>query len=61
MTTELAAALAAIKKLPGEDIMALAAWLRGQGRASLRERGANDSDIGPMRLDIDKLGDAPLG
>ncbi len=41
--------------------MALATWLRGQRGADLRGQGAKDKEIGPMRLDIDRLGDAPLG
>lgn len=61
ITKELAEALDKLRVLDGEDIMAVAAWLRGNGRAALRERGATDANIGGMRLDIDQLGDAPLG
>jgi len=61
MTKELVEALAKLKPLSGEDIMAVASWLRGEGRVALRDRGATDEQIGPMRLDIDRLGDAPLG
>lgn len=58
---ELNEALDKLRVLDGEDLMAIAYWLRGEGRAALRERGANDKNIGPMRMDIDNLGDAPLG
>lgn len=61
MNKELAEALEKLKVLGGEDIMAIAYWLRGEGRKALRERGATDTEIGPMRFDIDQMGDAPLG
>lgn len=61
MNKELAAALKALEALSGEDIMAIASWLRGEGRKALRERGATDELIGPMRCDIDRWDDAPLG
>lgn len=61
MSKELAEALEKLRALGGEDIMAIANWLRGQGRKALRERGATDKEIGPMRMDIDQMGDAPLG
>ncbi len=60
-STELKEALAALMKLGGEDMMAIVSWLRQSGRAELRARGATDEQIGPMRLDIDRFGDAPLG
>lgn len=58
---ELMEALAALRTLNGEDFMAIAAWLRQEGRAVLRDRGATDEQIGPARMDIDRFGDAPLG
>lgn len=61
MSKELAEALEKLRALGGEDIMAIACWLRGKGRKALRERGATDKEIGAMRLDIDQMGDAPLG
>lgn len=61
MSNELKEALKALQKLEGTDFMALASWLRGEGRQHLRERGASDNEIGPARLDIDCFGDAPLG
>lgn len=60
-TPELLQALMALRKLTGEDLMAIAAWLRQQGRTELRARGATDENIGPARMDIDRFGDAPLG
>ncbi|MDB5093426.1 MAG: hypothetical protein JWO85_1527 [Candidatus Eremiobacteraeota bacterium] len=58
---QLVAALAAIKNLGGEDFSAIASWMKGEGRKALRDRGATDNAIGGMRLDTDRLGDAPLG
>lgn len=58
---ELEEALDKLRVLEGEDFMAIASWMRQEGRAALRERGASDDNIGPCRLDIDKFGDAPLG
>jgi hypothetical protein len=58
---KLAEALDKLRALEGEDFMAVASWLRQEGRAALRERGASDDNIGPYRLDIDNFGDAPLG
>lgn len=57
---ELIEALTALKNLDGADFMAVASWLRQEGRSSLRARGATDDKIGPCRLDIDKFDDAPL-
>jgi hypothetical protein len=56
---ELAEALDKLRAIKGEDFMAVASWMRQEGRAALRERGASDDNIGPCRLDIDKFGDAP--
>ncbi|MBI5173322.1 MAG: hypothetical protein HY986_10565 [Candidatus Melainabacteria bacterium] len=61
VTRELADALSKLKELSGADIMAVASWLRGEGRKALRERGATDEQIGPARMDIDRFDDAPLG
>ena len=61
MNKELSEALDNLKALGGDDIMAIACWLRGEGRKALRDRGAIDKEIGPMRFDIDQMGDAPLG
>ncbi|GEM_PF-4073689 len=49
MNKELAEALEKLKALGGEDIMAIACWLRGEGRKALRERGATDKEIGVWR------------
>ena len=61
MSKELGEALDAMKKLDGADFMAIASWLRQEGRAMLRARGATDDKIGSCRLDIDRFDDAPLG
>lgn len=57
----LVAAAEAIKKLDAADYSAFKAWFEGKGRQALRDRGLTNSQIGGMRLDTDKLGDAPLG
>lgn len=58
---ELKQALKDIQKLKGEEVMALASWLKAEGRAKLKQQGATDSDIGAARFDIDRFGEAPLG
>ena len=58
---ELKQALKNIQKLKGEEVMALASWLKAEGRAKLKQQGATDSDIGAARFDIDRFGEAPLG
>ena len=58
---QLVEALQAMNKLKSEEFKAVVAWLRGNGRAALRAQGATDKQIGPLRLDIDRMGDAPLG
>jgi hypothetical protein len=58
---QLVAALSALRPLDGEDFMALASWAKGEGRKALRDRGATDAQIGAMRMDVDRMDDAPLG
>ncbi len=58
---ELKQALKDIQQLKGEEVMALASWLKAEGRAKLKQQGATDSDIGAARFDIDRFGEAPLG
>lgn len=58
---QLVAALTAIKDLGGEDFMALASWVKGEGRKALRARGATDAQIGAARMDVDLMDDAPFG
>ncbi len=58
---ELKQTLKDIQKLKGEEVMALASWLKAEGRAKLKQQGATDSDIGAARFDIDRFGEAPLG
>ena len=57
----LSTALVAVSRLGAEDFAAMQSWLTGRGRAALRARGATDSNIGSMRLDVDLMDDAPLG
>ncbi len=57
----LRAALADIQRLDAPDFVALASWLKGDGRQALKSRGLTDKDIGAARFDTDKWGDAPLG
>lgn len=58
---ELKQTLKDIQKLKGEEVMALASWLKAEGRAKLKQQGATDGDIGAARFDIDRFGEAPLG
>lgn len=61
LSPELKQALKDIQNLKGEEVMALASWLKAEGRAKLKQQGATDSDIGAARFDIDRFGEAPLG
>ena len=61
ITTELQRALDSLSRLDGPDFMALASWMKQEGRKALRERGATDTQIGPCWMDIDLFDDAPLG
>ncbi len=57
----LLAAVSEIRTLDAADFTALKSWLKGDGRQALRDRGVTDRDIGALRLDTDRWGDAPLG
>mgnify|MGYP003375129843 CR=1 FL=1 len=61
ISVELQQALESLSKLDGSDFLAIASWMKQEGREALRARGANDNQIGPCRMDIDRFNDAPLG
>ncbi len=60
ITAELKSALEAIKNVGTEDLLALAQWLRGEGREALKDRGADDNLIGPARIEIDRDGEGEM-
>jgi hypothetical protein len=50
---------AAIDDLDSADRDAVLSWLRGNGRSKLHDRGASDSDIGPIRSSIESAPSTP--
>jgi hypothetical protein len=48
-----------INNLDGADRDAVMNWLRGNGRNALHNQGASDSEIGPIRADIDAAAATP--
>jgi hypothetical protein len=60
-SSNLVEAAEAIQKLDANDFTAIKNWMKGEGRSALRERGLTDKEIGGLRLDTDKFGDAPFG